>query len=263
VTREAAQESIQKRAVLYDKDGDYHYDSISAFIKSLRGSDPDAALYWLARMVYAGEDPSFLIRRMLVSASEDVGLADPAALGVVESCARAFDRVGLPEGQFHLAQAALYLATAPKSNSALGYFDARAEVEKERAEVPSHLKDANRDGPGFGHGEGYLYPHAYRDHWVAQAYLPETLAGRVFYRPSETGYEGRLREDVLRRREAQVAAVLEADSASGENLTYPRPPTAAPSGSSAPRPSAPSGFRPYGKASFAAPRRVATTASLS
>ncbi|NLJ45157.1 MAG: AAA family ATPase [Treponema sp.] len=233
VTKEAAQESIQRRAVLYDKDGDYHYDSISAFIKSLRGSDPDAALYWLARMVYAGEDPAFLLRRMLISASEDVGLADPAALGVVEACARAFDRVGLPEGQFHLAQAALYLATAPKSNSALGYFDARAEVEKERAEVPSHLKDSSRDGPGFGHGEGYLYPHAYRDHWVAQAYLPDALAGRVFYQPARTGYEGRSRDEVLRRREAQVAAALDAAASgpgpgpgagagapSGENLTY-------------------------------------------
>ncbi|HOX12205.1 MAG TPA: AAA family ATPase [Spirochaetales bacterium] len=227
VTREAAQESIQRRAVLYDKDGDYHYDSISAFIKSLRGSDPDAALYWLARMIYAGEDPAFLLRRMLISASEDVGLADPSALGVVEACARAFDRVGLPEGQFHLAQAALYLATAPKSNSALGYFDARGEIEKERAEVPSHLKDASRDGPGFGHGEGYLYPHAYRDHWVAQAYLPDTLAGRIFYKPAETGYEGRIREEVLRRREAQVAAALDAagsgigsGASAGENLTY-------------------------------------------
>lgn len=219
VTRETAQESIQRRAVLYDKDGDYHYDTISAFIKSLRGSDPDAALYWLARMVYAGEDPSFILRRMLVSASEDVGLADPAALGVVESCARAFDRVGLPEGQFHLAQAALYLATAPKSNSALGYFDARSEVEKERAEVPTHLKDSSRDGPGFGHGEGYLYPHAYRDHWVSQEYLPEALKGRVFYKPARTGYEGTIREDVLRRKEAQVAAALESDS-SPENLTY-------------------------------------------
>ncbi len=230
VTKEAAQESIQRRAVLYDKDGDYHYDSISAFIKSLRGSDPDAALYWLARMVYAGEDPAFLLRRMLISASEDVGLADPAALGIVESCARAFDRVGLPEGQFHLAQAALYLATAPKSNSALGYFDARSEIEKERAEVPSHLKDASRDGPGFGHGEGYLYPHAYRDHWVAQAYLPDTLSGRIFYQPAATGYEGRIREEVLRRREALVAAALDAARSSGdagsggrpagENLTY-------------------------------------------
>ena len=231
VSKEAAQESIQRRAILYDKDGDYHYDSISAFIKSLRGSDPDAALYWLARMVYAGEDPAFLLRRMLICASEDVGLADPAALGVVEDCARAFDRVGLPEGQFHLAQAALYLATTPKSNSALGYFDARSEIEKERAEVPNHLKDASRDGPGFGHGEGYLYPHAYRDHWVAQAYLPEALAGRVFYKPGESGYEGRIRGDVLRRREAQVAAVLDAaaeaaaaGSAPGartaENLTY-------------------------------------------
>ncbi|MBL0713645.1 MAG: AAA family ATPase, partial [Desulfosarcina sp.] len=164
-----AEESIQRRAVLYDRDGDAHYDTISAFIKSLRGSDPDAALYWLAKMVHAGEDPRFMFRRMLILASEDVGLADPEAIGVVTACADAFDRVGLPEGRFHLAEAALYLATAPKSNSALAFFDAFHTVEKEgKTDVPSHLKDASRDKLGFGHGEGYLYPHAYRDHWTAQ-----------------------------------------------------------------------------------------------
>jgi putative ATPase len=210
VSLKTAEESIQRRAVLYDKDGDYHYDSISAFIKSLRGSDPDAALYWLSRMVYSGEDPRFVFRRMIISASEDVGLADPGALAFVIACAEAFDRIGLPEGQFHLANAALYLATAPKSNSTMGYFDAFKAVEAEQAEVPNHLKDANRDHEGFGHGEGYLYPHAFRDHWVAQEYLPEALRGRVFYQPGSLGLEGERRPSVLERREAQVAAVFSA-----------------------------------------------------
>jgi putative ATPase len=215
-----AEESIQRRAVLYDKDGDYHYDTISAFIKSLRGSDPDAALYWMAKMVYAGEDPRFVFRRMLIFSGEDVGLADPNATRVVMACAEAFDRVGLPEGQFHLAEAALYLATAPKSNSALGYFDALQSVEKERqGEVPSHLKDASRDTEGFGHGKGYVYPHAYRDHWVAQQYLPDTLQGRVFYQPSEQGHERAIREQVARQREAQLAAMVE-DQGRLEVLTY-------------------------------------------
>ncbi|RME53461.1 MAG: AAA family ATPase, partial [Deltaproteobacteria bacterium] len=146
-----AEESIQRRAVLYDKEGDLHYDTISAFIKSLRGSDPDAALYWLARMVHAGEDPRFIFRRMLILAAEDVGLADPQAIEVVVACARAFDYVGMPEGRFHLAEAALYLATAPKSNSTLGFFDALTAVEREgHGEVPDPLKDPNRDAEGFG-----------------------------------------------------------------------------------------------------------------
>jgi putative ATPase len=213
-----AEESIQKRAVLYDKEGDYHYDTISAFIKSLRGSDPDAALYWMARMIRAGEDPHFLFRRMIILAGEDVGLADPQALVVVEAAARAFDRVGMPEGQFHLTQAALYLSTCAKSNSAMGYFDALAVVDKEGfQDVPSHLKDANRDKKGFGHGEGYMYPHAYRDHWVAQAYLPARMRGRVFYTPGKLGYEAGIHDDVLRRREAQLEAALEAPE---EVLSY-------------------------------------------
>ena len=209
-----AEESIQRRAVLYDREGDYHFDTISAFIKSLRGSDPDAALYWLAKMVYAGEDPRFLFRRMLILASEDIGLADPNALVVVEAAAATFDRVGLPEGRFHLAQAALYLATAPKSNSTMGFFDALETVEKERAgEVPNHLKDASRDREGFGHGEGYLYPHAYRDHWVAQQYLPDALQGKVYYQPSDQGYEADIAQRVARRREEQLAAMVEVDEA--------------------------------------------------
>ena len=219
ISKETAEESIQKKVVLYDRDGDYHYDIISAFIKSLRGRDPDAACYWLARMVCAGEDPHFIFRRMLISACEDTGLADPGAISVVESCARAFDRVGMPEGRYFLAHAALYLATAPKSNSSMAFFDALAAVEKEDAEVPNHLRDASRDAEGFGHGSGYLYPHAYRDHWVAQQYLPDTLMGRVFYTPSTQGYEKQIRDGVLSRRELQIAALLEHTQAT-EDETY-------------------------------------------
>ncbi|HNQ98216.1 MAG TPA: recombinase RarA, partial [Treponemataceae bacterium] len=223
IDRDTAEESIQQRIVLYDRDGDYHYDVISAFIKSLRGRDPDAALYWMARMLVAGEDPHFIFRRMLISAAEDTGLADPMAIVVVESCAAAFDRIGLPEGRFHLTQAALYLATAPKSNSTLAFFDAIASVEGEDAEVPNHLKDGNRDKEGFGHGEGYMYPHAYRDHWAAQQYLPSSLVGRVFYTPSRQGHEGAIRQEVLTRRELQIAAILEEKDesrAEGEMLTF-------------------------------------------
>lgn len=210
IDMQAAEESIQQKAVLYDKDGDYHYDIISAFIKSIRGSDPDAALYWLARMVRAGESPHFIFRRMLISACEDIGLADPHALTVVTSAAAAFDRIGLPEGRYHLTHAALYLATCPKSNSSLGFFDALKAVEREQTEVPNHLKDANRDGESLGHGEGYLYPHAYRDHWIAQQYLPDELIGRVFYTPGYTGYEEKIRNEVLAKRETQLAAIHEA-----------------------------------------------------
>ena len=223
ITRPIAEESIQRRAVLYDKEGDVHYDTISAFIKSLRGSDPDAALYWMARMVYAGEEPRFIFRRMIVFAGEDVGLADPEALRVVMACAQAFEYVGMPEGRFHLANAALYLATAPKSNSAMAFFDALETVEREReAEVPAHLRDGNRDKEGFGHGEGYLYPHAYRDHWVAQQYLPDALQGRVFYQPGGLGHEAQVKVEVARRREAQLAAMLEGGEGFGaaETLTF-------------------------------------------
>ena len=209
ISKETAEESIQKKVVLYDRDGDYHYDIISAFIKSLRGRDPDAAMYWLARMIRAGEDPHFIFRRMLISACEDTGLADPYALGVVTACADAFDRVGLPEGRYHLAHAALYLATAPKSNSSMAFFDALSSVEKEDAEVPNHLRDSSRDAEGFGHGDGYLYPHAYRDHWVAQQYLPTELVGRVFYTPTTQGYEAKIRDEVLSRREMQISSILE------------------------------------------------------
>ena len=210
ITREIAEESIQQKAVLYDKEGDYHFDVISAFIKSLRGSDPDASMYWLSRMVKAGEDPRFIFRRMLILACEDVGLADPFALTYVESAAEAFDRVGLPEGRYHLALAALYLATCEKSNSSMAFFDALKSLEEEKdGDVPNHLKDASRDKEGFGHGEGYLYPHAYRDHWVSQQYLPTGLKGKVFYIPSSQGYEKTIRDKVLEKREVQLESVTE------------------------------------------------------
>ena len=216
-----AEQSIQRRAVLYDKEGDYHFDTISAFIKSLRGSDPDAAVYWMAKMVHAGEDPHFLFRRMLIFASEDVGMADPNALVITQAAAAAFDRVGMPEGRFHMAHAALYLATAPKSNSAFAFFDALKTVEQEQADdVPLHLRDANRDKKGFGHGKGYLYPHAYDEHWVAQQYLPDSLQGRIFYNPGELGYEARIKPTVDRRREAQLAVADELGGESGEVLTF-------------------------------------------
>jgi len=226
-----AEESIQKKALLYDRDGDYHFDTISAFIKSLRGSDPDAALYWLAKMTAAGEDPAFIFRRMIISAGEDVGMADPQAIVVVQACASAFERVGFPEGNYQLAQAALYLATAPKSNSTLAFFDALAQVEKEEAEVPNHLRDGSRDKEGFGHGEGYIYPHAFREHWAAQQYLPKALAGRTFYAPSAIGYEGKIRDEVMRKRELQAAIILgeanldgdpdrDQGSDQGESLSY-------------------------------------------
>jgi putative ATPase len=203
-------ESIQKKAVLYDKDGDSHYDTISAFIKSIRGSDPDASLYWLAKMIYAGEDPRFIFRRLVILASEDIGLADPNALSVVMSASQSYDFIGMPEGRFPLSQAVLYLATAPKSNTTLALFDALSAVEKEESgDVPDHLKDGSRDRDDFGHGEGYLYPHAFRDHWVSQQYLPSALQGRVFYQPSDQGYEKGVKELVERRRDAQIATMME------------------------------------------------------
>lgn len=219
ITKHIAEESIQESAVLYDKDGDYHYDVISAFIKSIRGSDPDATLYWLARMVAAGENARFIFRRMLISACEDIGLAEPHAIGVIESCAAAFDRVGLPEGRFMLTQAALYLATCPKSNTTLSFFDALQTVSNENADIPPHLKDGNRDKEGFGHGKGYLYPHAFKDHWTEQQYLPTALKGRIFYNPSDQGYEKKIQSEVYRRRELQLAAMLSVDPVE-ENLTF-------------------------------------------
>jgi len=213
INLETAEDSIQQKAVLYDKDGDAHFDTISAFIKSLRGSDPDAALYWMAKMIYGGEDPKFLFRRMIIFAAEDVGLADPNALQIAISASQAFDYVGMPEGRFHLAEACLYLSTAPKSNSTFAFFDALDSVKNEaRESTPDHLKDGSRDKKGLGHGEGYLYPHAYNDHWVAQQYLPDTLQGKLFYQPGEIGYEAKIREIVFQRRDEQLTNLMNEDS---------------------------------------------------
>ena len=193
---QVAQESIQQRAIRYDKNMDEHYDTISAFIKSLRGSDPDAALYWLAKMITAGEDPRFILRRLMILAGEDIGLADPQALQVATSAAYAYEYVGMPEGIYPIVEATLYLATAPKSNSALGYFEAAKLIEQQGAKpVPIHLMDANRDAKGFGHGKGYKYPHDFPGHHVAQQYLPDEVQGQYFYKPSSQGKEA----EVLKR----------------------------------------------------------------
>jgi putative ATPase len=169
ITLEVAQESIQRRAVLYDKDGDAHYDTISAFIKSVRGSDPDAALYWLAKMLYAGEDPRFILRRLIILSGEDIGLADPLGLVVASSAMQAFTFIGLPEGVYPIVEATLYLSTAPKSNTATSYFKAYERIEQEGVGgVPDHLKDSNRDAAALGHGKGYVYPHMFEEHFTPQ-----------------------------------------------------------------------------------------------
>ncbi len=218
-----AEESIQERAVLYDKQGDAHYDTISAFIKSLRGSDADAALFWLARMIEAGESPRFIFRRMLIAAAEDIGLADPQAIVIVEACAAAFERVGLPEGLYHLSQAALYLACAEKSNSLLGFFEAIRMVRtSQKQTIPSHLRDASRDKDAFGDGIGYKYPHAFKEHWVSQQYLPKVLQGEVFWQPSHNGWEGQRRSIMLERKAAQLA-VIEESSQNNELLLSSSP----------------------------------------
>ncbi len=208
VTLDIAQDSIQRRAVLYDKDGDAHYDTISAFIKAIRGSDPDAALYWLAKMLYAGEDPRFILRRLIISAGEDIGLADPMGLVVANAAAQAFDFIGLPEGIYPIVEAVLYLSTAPKSNSAGAYFKAYDLIEKSsRTGVPNHLKDPSRDRKALGHGQGYKYPHAHPDHFLPQQYLPDDLLGTYLYHPSTQGYESEVDERLTRWREAQRKAL--------------------------------------------------------
>jgi len=190
-----AEESTQKRALRYDKKGDEHYDTVSAFIKSVRGSDPDAALYWLAKMIYAGEDPKFIMRRLFILASEDIGMADPLGIVVASSCSRALEWCGLPEAQYHLAHATVYLATANKSNTMCSYFKALELVEKEgKTEVPIHLRDSSRDGKHLGHGKDYKYPHDYPNHWVKQNYMPTKLTGTKFYKPSDQGYEIKIKE---------------------------------------------------------------------
>jgi putative ATPase len=203
---EVAQECIQKRAVNYDKDGDNHYDTISAFIKSLRGSDPDAAVYYLARMLYAGEDIKFIARRLMISASEDVGNADPMALVVAVSAAQAVERVGMPEAQIILSQAVTYVASAPKSNAANAAIERAGRVVQERRTpaVPPHLQDAHYKGAAkLGHGDGYLYPHDFPNHYVDQQYLPTELEGEKFYEPTQMGYEDQIRKHLLKLKEGQ------------------------------------------------------------
>ncbi|HET7010713.1 MAG TPA: AAA family ATPase [Anaerolineales bacterium] len=208
VSLDVAQESIQRRAVLYDKDGDAHYDTISAFIKSVRGSDPDAALYWLAKMLYAGESPRFILRRLLILAGEDIGLGDPLGLVVASAAAQAFEYVGLPEGVYPIVEATLYLATAPKSNSAGAYFKAYQWLEERGAiDIPTHLQDANRDAEALGHGKDYQYPHEFSGHHIGQQYLPASLLGTYFYVPSSEGYEAQVRDRLERWRKAQRQAL--------------------------------------------------------
>ncbi len=196
-----AQECIQKRRVLYDKTGDNHYDTISAFIKSMRGSDPDAAVYYLAKMLYAGEEPAFIARRIMICASEDVGNADPMALTVAVSASLAVERIGMPESQIILSQAATYVACAPKSNAACNaIFSANEEIKKSGSlPIPTHLQDAHYKGAAkLGHGTGYKYAHDYPNHYVEQQYLPYELKGEKYYEPSWNGYEAKIREHMQR-----------------------------------------------------------------
>ena len=205
ITLDVAQECIQKRVVRYDKTGDNHYDTISAFIKSLRGSDPDAAIYYLAKMLYAGEDIKFIARRLMISASEDVGNADPNALTVAVSASQAVERIGMPEARIILAQAASYIASAPKSNAAYVAIDAALEnVRSVKTTVPVHLQDAHYKGAAkLGHGIGYKYAHDYPEHYVKQQYLPDEIKDARFYVPTDIGYEKQIKErlDRLRNRE--------------------------------------------------------------
>jgi putative ATPase len=190
VDLEVARECLPRRDLLYDREGDAHYDTLSALIKSIRGSQVDAALYWLARLLTAGEDPRLIMRRLFILASEDVGLADPQALVQVAAAAQALTWVGLPEAEYHLAQATIYLALAPKSNSTQAYFRAKAALtEKGVTRVPAPFKDPHRDGEALGHGRGYLYPHDFPGHYVPQEYLPGELAGEHFYEPGQEGEE--------------------------------------------------------------------------
>lgn len=196
ITLEVAQECIQKRAVRYDKDGDNHYDTISAFIKSMRGSDPDAAVYYLARMLYAGEDVKFIARRIMILASEDIGNADPMAMVVAASAAAEVERVGMPEAQIILSQAVTYMACAPKSNASYNAISAAMSCVKQTKTpaVPAHLQDAHYGAAEkLGHGVGYKYAHDYPNHYVKQQYLPDGLIDRVFYKPTDIGYEAKIK----------------------------------------------------------------------
>ena len=201
ITIPVIEDCIQKRVVRYDKSGDNHYDTISAFIKSMRGSDPDAALYYLAKMLYAGESITFIARRIMICASEDVGNADPMALTVAVSASQAVERIGMPEAQIILAQAVTYVATAPKSNAACNGIFAAMEKVKETGNlpVPPHLQDAHYKGSAkLGHGVGYKYAHDYKNHYVKQQYLPYELTGSEFYSPTGNGYEVKIREHMKR-----------------------------------------------------------------
>ena len=202
ITLPVASECIQKKTVRYDKGGDNHYDTISAFIKSMRGTDPDAAVFYLAKMLYAGEDIKFIARRIMICASEDVGNADPQALQVAVAASQAVERVGMPEAQIILSQAASYVASAPKSNAACNaVFDAMEVVKTTTTTVPVHLQDKHYGGAEkLGHGVGYLYAHDFPEHYVKQQYLPDELVGRTFYHPSENGYEKQIGERLRRLR---------------------------------------------------------------
>ena len=207
VTISVAEECIQKRAILFDKDGDNHYDTISAFIKSMRGSDPDAAVYYLAKMLYAGESVTFIARRMMICASEDVGNADPQALMVATAAAQAVERVGMPESNLILAQAAIYIATAPKSNACTVAIGEASDAIKEKGNlpIPPHLQDAHyKSASKLGHGIGYKYSHNYKNNYCKQQYLPYELTGETFYRPSFNGYEQKIIEHMKRiKKEAE------------------------------------------------------------
>ena len=209
ITLEVAQECIQKKAVRYDKSGDNHYDTVSAFIKSMRGSDPDAAVYYLARMLYAGENVTFIARRIMICAAEDVGNADPQALAVAVNASLAVERIGMPEAKIILSQAAAYVASAPKSNAACeAVFAAMEEVGRSgNLPIPAHLQDAHYKGASkLGRGTGYKYAHDYPNHYVEQQYLPYELNGKEFYKPTGNGYEARIREHMRRlRTEAREA----------------------------------------------------------
>lgn len=207
ITMSVIEDCVQRKVVRFDKNGDSHYDTISAFIKSMRGSDPDAALYYLARMIYAGEDPKFIARRIMICASEDVGNADPQALQVAVAASLTVERVGLPEGQYALAQAASYVATAPKSNACGGYFEALDEVRRSGSlPIPPHLQDAHYKGAEkLGRGTGYKYAHDYPNNYVKQQYLPYELTGREFYHPSGNGYEVKIREHMARIKREAIA----------------------------------------------------------
>ena len=202
VTLDVASECIQKRVVRYDKTGDNHYDTVSAFIKSMRGSDPDAAVYYLAKMLYAGEDIKFIARRIMICASEDVGNADPQALVVAVAASQAVERLGMPEAQITLSQAVTYVASAPKSNAAcMAVFNAAESVKSVRTTVPPHLQDSHYKGAAkLGHGVGYKYAHDYPNHYVEQQYLPTEILGSRFYEPTENGYEKNIREHLDRIR---------------------------------------------------------------